>query len=84
MIPTTFDLDDYVFGAFRAGASGFLLKDAPRRRSWTPYAAAEGDALVAPGVTRRLIEHFVSPAAATRTPLPSWRSSPPGSARSSS
>jgi DNA-binding NarL/FixJ family response regulator len=71
VILTTFDLDDYVFGAFRAGASGFLLKDAPRTQILDAVrAAAEGDALVAPGVTRRLIEHFVSPAAATRTPPP--------------
>ena len=54
VIPTTFDLDDYVFGAFRAGASGFLLKDAPRTQILDAVrAAAEGDALVAPGVTRR-------------------------------
>ncbi len=71
VILTTFDLDDYVFAAFRAGASGFLLKDAPRERILEAvHAAAEGDALVAPSVTRRLIEHFVSPAAreATRPP----------------
>jgi DNA-binding NarL/FixJ family response regulator len=65
VILTTFDLDDYVFAAFRAGASGFLLKDAPRERILEAvHAAAEGDALVAPSVTRRLIEHFVSPQAA--------------------
>ena len=63
VILTTFDLDEYVFGAFRAGASGFLLKDAPRERIVeVVHSAAEGDALVAPSVTRRLIEHFVSPA----------------------
>jgi DNA-binding NarL/FixJ family response regulator len=62
VILTTFDLDEYVFGAFRAGASGFLLKDAPRERILDAvHRAAEGDALVAPSVTRRLIEHFVSP-----------------------
>jgi DNA-binding NarL/FixJ family response regulator len=67
---TTFDLDDYVFGAFRAGASGFLLKDAPRAQIIDAVrAAAAGDALVAPAITRRLIEHFVSPAA-PRTPPP--------------
>ena len=56
---TTFDLDEYVFAAFRAGASGFLLKDAPRQDIVKAIrAAAAGDALVAPSVTRRLIEHF--------------------------
>jgi DNA-binding NarL/FixJ family response regulator len=56
---TTFDLDEYVFAAFRAGASGFLLKDAPRAEIVAAIrAAAAGDALVAPSVTRRLIEHF--------------------------
>jgi DNA-binding NarL/FixJ family response regulator len=59
VILTTFDLDDYVFGAFRAGASGFLLKDAPRERIVEAVrSAAAGDALIAPSVTRRLIEHF--------------------------
>jgi DNA-binding NarL/FixJ family response regulator len=56
---TTFDLDEYVFAAFRAGASGFLLKDAPRADIVAAIrAAAAGDALVAPSITRRLIEHF--------------------------
>jgi DNA-binding NarL/FixJ family response regulator len=70
VILTTFDLDEYVFGAFRAGASGFLLKDAPRDRILEAvHRVAEGDALVAPSVTRRLIEHFVSPEpAAVRRP----------------
>ena len=67
VILTTFDLDEYVFGAFRAGASGFLLKDAPRERILEAvHAAAAGDALVAPAVTRRLIEHFVQPVATPR------------------
>jgi len=58
---TTFDLDEYVFAAFRAGASGFLLKDAERRDIVAAVrAAAAGDALVAPSVTRRLIAHFAS------------------------
>ena len=62
---TTFDLDDYVFAAFRAGASGFLLKDAPRADIVAAIrAAAAGDALVAPSVTRRLIEHFAGGGAA--------------------
>ena len=64
---TTFDLDEYVFAAFRAGASGFLLKDAERRDIVAAVrAAAAGEALVSPSVTRRLIEHFAAggPAAA--------------------
>ena len=60
LILTTFDLDEYVLAALRAGASGFLLKDAPRE---TLYAAvrtiATGDALLAPSVTRRLIEQHL-------------------------
>jgi DNA-binding NarL/FixJ family response regulator len=69
VILTTFDLDEYVFGAFRAGASGFLLKDAPRHTLLEAVrAAAAGDALVAPGVTRRLIEHFTAPARRTDPP----------------
>jgi DNA-binding NarL/FixJ family response regulator len=58
---TTFDLDDYVYEALRAGASGFLLKDSPRADLIAAVrAAAAGDALLAPSVTRRLIEAFAS------------------------
>jgi len=56
---TTFDLDDYVYEALRAGASGFLLKDSPRHDLIAAVrAAAAGDALLAPSVTRQLIEAF--------------------------
>jgi len=56
---TTFDLDDYVYEALRAGACGFLLKDAPRHDLIAAVrAAAAGNALLAPTVTRRLIETF--------------------------
>ena len=56
---TTFDLDDYVYAALRAGASGFLLKDSPRADLIAAVrVAAAGDALLAPSVTRRLIEVF--------------------------
>ena len=56
---TTFDLDEYVYEALRAGASGFLLKDAPRHDLIAAVrAAAAGDALLAPSVTRMLIEAF--------------------------
>ncbi|MCU1439260.1 MAG: response regulator receiver protein [Rhodoglobus sp.] len=57
---TTFDADEYVFDAIRAGASGFLLKDAlPADLIAAVEIVARGDALLAPSVTRRMIEHFV-------------------------
>jgi RNA polymerase sigma factor (sigma-70 family) len=59
LVLTTFDLDEYVFAALRAGASGFLLKDTPPADLLTAIrVVAAGDALLAPGVTRRLIEEF--------------------------
>jgi DNA-binding NarL/FixJ family response regulator len=58
---TTFDLDDYVYEALRAGASGFLLKDVtPDGLVEAVRVVARGDALLAPGVTRRLIEEFAA------------------------
>jgi DNA-binding NarL/FixJ family response regulator len=60
IILTTFDLDEYVYAALRAGASGFLLKDAPREQLYHAVrTVAAGDALLAPSVTRRLIEHHI-------------------------
>jgi DNA-binding NarL/FixJ family response regulator len=71
VILTTFDLDDYVYEALRSGASGFLLKDAPRADLIAAVrVAAAGDALLAPSVTRRLIEAFAARPAAT-APSPS-------------
>jgi DNA-binding NarL/FixJ family response regulator len=59
LILTTFDLDEYVFEALRAGASGFLLKDLPREDLVAAVrVVAAGEALLAPSVTRRLIEEF--------------------------
>ena len=56
---TTFDLDEYVYAALRAGASGFMLKDTPPAELLTAIrVVAEGDALLAPSVTRRLIADF--------------------------
>jgi len=56
---TTFDLDEYVFDALRAGASGFLLKDVAREELLRGVrVVAAGDALLAPSITRRLIEDF--------------------------
>jgi DNA-binding NarL/FixJ family response regulator len=60
LVLTTFDLDEYVYAAVRAGASGFLLKDAPREQLVTAVrTVARGEALLAPAVTKRLIERFV-------------------------
>ena len=68
LILTTFDLDEYVFAALRAGASGFLLKDTPPAGLLAAIRVlAAGDALLAPGVTRRLIAEF------TRRPEPQRR-----------
>jgi DNA-binding NarL/FixJ family response regulator len=59
LILTTFDLDEYVFDALRAGASGFLLKDVTAERLFEGVRiVAAGEALLAPGVTRRLISEF--------------------------
>lgn len=59
VVITTFDLDEYVLGALRAGARGFLLKDAgPELLVQAIHAAADGDALIAPNVTRRLLAAF--------------------------
>ena len=59
LILTTFDLNEYVYEALRAGASGFLLKDAPAEQLVAGIrVVAEGEALLAPSVTRRLIEEF--------------------------
>jgi DNA-binding NarL/FixJ family response regulator len=65
LILTTFDLDEYVYDALRAGASGFLLKDVPAAQLAAAIrTVGEGDALLAPSITRRLIEEFAAP----RTP----------------
>jgi DNA-binding NarL/FixJ family response regulator len=71
LILTTFDLDEYVYEALRAGASGFLLKDTPPEQLVAAVRTAHrGDALLAPSVTRRLIEEFTQPRHPTlpRTP----------------
>ena len=72
LVLTTFDLDEYVFEALRAGASGFLLKDAPAEELVAAIRiVASGDSLLAPGVTRRVIDAFVRrPPIATRKPDP--------------
>ena len=71
---TTFDMDEYVYEALRAGASGFLLKDVPPEQLVAGIrAVASGDALLAPSVTRRVIEgaSSASPWATTRMPAAS-------------
>ncbi len=70
LVLTTFDLDEYVYGALRAGASGFLLKDAGRDELVSAVrVVARGDALLAPSVTRRLIEEFARRPVAGRPAL---------------
>ncbi|MFY9933715.1 MAG: response regulator transcription factor [Streptosporangiaceae bacterium] len=87
LILTTFDLDEYVFAALRAGASGFLLKDTlPADLLTAIRVVAAGDALLAPSVTRRLIGEFTRTAPSTgadhgtSTPHTTAQASEPGSA----
>jgi DNA-binding NarL/FixJ family response regulator len=69
---TTFDMDEYVYEALRAGASGFLLKDVPPEQLVVGIrSVASGDALLAPSVTKRVVEEFV------RRPPESARKPPP-------
>ena len=69
LVLTTFDLDEYVYDAMRAGASGFLLKDVPREQLVLAVRAiAQGDAFLATSVTRRLVERYVSAPAPGRVP----------------
>jgi DNA-binding NarL/FixJ family response regulator/class 3 adenylate cyclase len=68
---TTFDMDEYVYDALRAGASGFLLKDTPPEQLVAGIrSVATGDALLAPAVTRRVIEEFVSRPPTAARPVP--------------
>ncbi|TNM39840.1 response regulator transcription factor [Nocardioides albidus] len=71
VVLTTFDLDEHVYAALAAGASGFLLKDAPASQlTHAIRVAAAGDALLAPSVTRRLISRFTETPDRTRPSLP--------------
>jgi DNA-binding NarL/FixJ family response regulator len=71
LILTTFDLDELVLGALRAGASGFLLKDAPPEDMVEAIRiVARGDALIAPSVTRRLLDRFASKLPDPQRPRP--------------
>ena len=71
VVLTTFGLDEYVFGALRAGATGFLLKDTPPEQLLQAIrVAADGEALLSPSITRRLIEAFAqAPVQVRRTGL---------------
>ncbi|MYZ34745.1 MULTISPECIES: response regulator transcription factor [unclassified Streptomyces] len=70
LVLTTFDLDEYVYEALRAGASGFLLKDASAAElAQAVRVVAAGDALLAPNITKRLIAEFSRMSAAPRAPL---------------
>jgi DNA-binding NarL/FixJ family response regulator len=76
LILTTFDLDEYVYAGLRAGASGFLLKDAPPAELLQAIrTVAAGDAVLAPGATRRLIDRFIPvlPSTAPSSPHPAQR-----------
>ena len=69
LILTTFDLDEYVFSALRVGASGFMLKERPPEELLSAIRViAAGEALLAPNITRRLIEHFARQPDPTRPP----------------
>ena len=71
LILTTFDLDEYVYEALRAGASGFLLKDVPPEDLVAAIrVVAAGDAVVAPNITRRLLDRFASSLPTTQPPSP--------------
>ena len=81
LVLTTFELDEYVFGALRAGASGFLLKDVePVALIDAVRLVADGQGLVAPAVTRRLIEAFVAASPGDDVP-PSGPPGPPAAER---
>ena len=73
---TTFDLNEYVYEALRAGASGFLLKDVPPEQLAAGIrVVAQGEALLAPSITRRLIQEFAAAIAhANRPRRPAWTS----------
>ncbi|GAB2622089.1 DNA-binding response regulator [Paractinoplanes abujensis] len=69
VVLTTFDQNEYVYRAVRAGAAGFLLKDAPSSRLIAAVrAATTGDSLIEPSITRRLVERFAAPAAPAGPP----------------
>ena len=79
---TTFDMNEYVYEAMKSGASGFLLKDVkPEQLADAVRTVAAGDALLAPVITRRLIEEFTRRPPPAAAPRRSWRRSPSASSR---
>ena len=81
LMVTTFDLDEYAFAALRAGADGFLVKDAPAAEMLVAVRGVlRGDAMVSPSVTRRLLDRYVT-AGAGPLPTPAWSGSPTGNGR---
>ena len=71
VVVTTFDLDEYVYGALRGGACGFLLKDSgPTLLAEAVRAAAAGDSLVSPSITVRLLQHITAPQTTASRPAP--------------
>lgn len=83
VILTNYGLDEHVFHALRAGAAGFLVKDIePEDFLHAVRVAARGDALLAPSITRRLIDS-TSPSRPTCVPTPAWPGSPTGNGRPS-
>ena len=69
VVLTTFDQNEYIYRALRAGAAGFLLKDAPSSRLIAAVrAAATGDSLIEPSITQRLVERFAEPVVSTGIP----------------
>ena len=84
IVLTTYDLDEYVYEALRAGACGFLLKHAPPEELLLGVrAAADGGALLSPAVTRRLLAEFAARRPHRPASPPSWPGSPPASGRCS-
>ncbi|MFI8851715.1 response regulator transcription factor [Streptomyces sp. 891-h] len=78
LVLTTFDLDEYVFGALRAGAAGFLLKDSEAAAVVDAVrTVARGEGMIAPAVTRRLIAEFAGPAAPDRSGAARAAAEPP-------
>jgi DNA-binding NarL/FixJ family response regulator len=77
LVLTTFDLDEYVYAALQAGASGFLLKDTPRAGLIAAVrAVAEGETLLSPSVTRRLVEQYAA-RPSPQTAVDAWRALSP-------
>jgi DNA-binding NarL/FixJ family response regulator len=83
LVLTTYGLDEYVYEALRAGAAGFFVKtDSPERLVDAVRLVADGEALLAPEITRRLIERFLDGAPPNAPPPPALAELPPANSRS--